>query len=251
MKKTLLAWLLIVSFSLVLFNGCSKNLPIPELNQYNSIAIAPFASVDETSDIATRFHYDLGEKFKLKFEDINWIYDKSDTLNPIGQELKKNNASSNDLFTDPKLAAQIGKALGADIIIVGLVEKPKIRKKDSDKQYTKMGVASKVAKRYTLLKQSAILSTKLQIIDTKSSKLIWKGNIKGSTKYIKAFQAQVPEKNPVEKKTILAQLRDHVVARIAHTLFPQKFADREYPELKMRPDIKLIDISGVIDYNRI
>lgn len=251
MKKTMLAGLVITLFSMLLLNGCMllhKNPPPKDLKQFKTIVVSRFATVEATSDMELRVPFDLGEKLSLKFknDDIKFIYDQSDTLNPVGKELEKNNTSANDLFTDPKLAAQIGKALGADIIIVGLVEKPRFKLDDSDKQYTLMGRSTTM--RYTLHRQSAIMDVKLQIIDTKSGELIWDGLVKGCTKYIKAFQAQTPERNPVAEEVIVAQLRDHIVTRVAHTLFPTDFVDRPYPELKEKPKVKLMDSGGVVQY---
>lgn len=251
MRKHMLAWLLVALISLLLLNGCSKNPPPPDFNQFGAIAIAPFATTKD-NEMTMRFAIDLGEKLKLKFKDsadIKWIYDQSETLNPIGKKLNENNASPNDIFTDPKLAARIGKALGADIIIIGFVEKPKLKLDDSDKQYIKAGGASMAgSKRYTLWKQRANTDVKLKIVDTKSGGVIWNGKVKGYTKYIKAFQAQTPERNPVSDNIILAQLRDHIVVRIAHTLFPNDFRNREIPEIMQKPSITLMDSGGIVQY---
>jgi len=250
MKRTIPVWLFITFDSLSLLNSCGKNVPPPDLKQFGTIAIARFATAKENADMSMRIPLDLGSRLglRLKKSNIKWIYDQSDTLNPVEKKLKENNVSPNDLFTDPKLAARIGKDLGADIIVVGFVEKPRLSKNDSDKQYDKVGTASMAgSKRYTLLKQSATINVKLQVIDTKSGKIIWNGNVKGATKYIKAFQSQVPEKTPVPDNVIIAQLRDHVVDRIAHALLPS-YPDRRFPELLMKPDIELMDSSGKVKY---
>ena len=251
MKKAMLAWLLITFFSLLLLNGCGKSMPPPDLNQFGTIAIARFATVEETADMEMRVPLDLGEKLKLRFKDSNikWIYDQSDTLNPFEKKLNVNNISPNELFVDPKLAARIGKDLGADIVIIGLLEKPRLKTIDSDKQYTRPGTASMAgSKIYTLLRQKASIKVKLQIIDTKSGELIWNDEVKGATKYIKAFQTQVPDKSPVSEEVVVAQLRDHLVARMAHALFSEDFEDPGYPELKIKPDIELMDASGKVQY---
>lgn len=255
MKKYLPVWLLITFVSVLLINGCSlitKSVPPPEIEEYQTIAIAPFATVEATTEMSERLALDLGTRLELKLKDSNikWVYDKSETLNPVGEKLKENNATPNDIFTDPKLAARIGKELGADIIIIGHAKKPRLKLYDSDKQYERMGTASMGgSKRYTLWKQTATIDTTLKIINTESGEVMWKDDIKGATKYIKAFQAQTPERNPVPDNVVIAQLRDHLVDRMAHALYPE-YPDRETPELKRKPDVELMDSTGEIVYER-
>jgi hypothetical protein len=255
MKKYLPVLLLILILSIVLLNGCGiigGNAPPPKIEEYQTIAIAPLATVEATADMSRRIALDLGTRLELRLKDTNTklIYDQSETLNPIGKKLAENNATSNDLFTDPKLAARIGKDLVADIIIIGSVRKPTLKLNDSDKQYERMGTASMGgSKRYTLWKQTATIDAKFKIVDTKSGQLIWNGSVKGATKYIKAFQAQTPERNPVPDNVVIANLRDHLVDRIAHALYPT-YPDRELPELLMKPDVELMDSGGNIVYEK-
>lgn len=251
MKKHMLAWLLITFLSMLFLNGCSRSIPPPPLKQFDTITIARFATVEETADMEMRIPLDLGTRLELKLKDsakVKWVYDKSETLNPVEKKLNENNVSPSDIFTDPKLAARIGKDLGADIIVVGFIKKPKLRIDDSDKQYTRPGTASMAgSKRYTLWEQYAIMDVQLKIVDTQLGKTIWNDEITGYTKYIKAFQAQTPERNPVPENVVIAQLRDHIVDRMAHALFPA-YPDRETPDLLMKPDVKLMDAGGVVQY---
>ena len=116
MKLSVCATLLL---SVALMSGCGKEVLPLDLSDYERIAIAPFSTEEESAEMERRFPLDLSTRLTLLEKEKEWIYDQSDTLSPIGGQLTAQNLTPKDIFLDSALAAKVGKAANADIIIVG------------------------------------------------------------------------------------------------------------------------------------
>ena len=87
-------------------SGCTRKVEPLDISDFQRIAIAPFSTEKESAGMERRFPLDLSTQLSLVEKDKEWIYDQSDTLNPIGSELAAQNLTPQDIFLDPALAAK-------------------------------------------------------------------------------------------------------------------------------------------------
>jgi len=137
------------------------------------------------------------------------------------------------------------------VIVVGRVSNPRIDHEFDDTQYFDMslkgGLEGSLSTRFTLLKQWGTIDVNLKAVDVKSGTVVWKKDkLKGYVKYVKSFRAQIPKdlKKAKDDKIIKADIRRHIAMRIIHTLYPDKFKDKEVPEILEKPKEKLIRAGG-------
>lgn len=241
----LLAMLPVLMLGCILSGGGGAS-PVKD---YTKVAIAPFEFEKEAEEIA-RLTSDVGTRLSLGLKESEFVYDKSEDLQPVADQLAKNNLSPKEIYEEPALAAKIGKALGVDVIVVGRMNNPRIdHKNDGAKYYdmSKGGAYRGVPMTYTLLKQWATIDVSLKAVDVKREAVVWKKDmLKGYIKYIKAFQAQTPKEiiRPNDEKVVMANMRQHIAIRIVHALYPDKFKDKEVPEILEKPDLNLVKSGG-------
>ena len=115
----------------------------PPLNEAKRVAVTRFhADADATEAVdklGGRISVNLADRLSLIFKDAEWIYDISNKVKPIDDELAKLGLTLAQVYADPALAAKLGQSLGADMIIVGMVEKPKLTRQDYDQHLMKQG----------------------------------------------------------------------------------------------------------------
>ena len=246
MKLSVCATLLL---SVALISGCGKEVQPLDISDFQRIAIAPFSTEEDSAEMERRFPLDLSTRLSLVKKDKEWIYDQSDTLNPIGSQLAAQNLTPKDIFLDPALAAKVGKAANADIIIVGHIKNPKIEEKyDSNPLYdmsAQAGISGTT--KFVLVYQWATLNMQVQAVDTKSGSVIWdNGGFIGYTKYIREFNTQDPARHTsrIAPDQLKADLRKHMLNQIGHQLAPDKINERPVPEILMKPGRKLIRSGG-------
>ena len=246
MKLSVCATLLL---SVALMSGCGGEVLPLDLSNYQRIAIAPFSTEKESAEMERRFPLDLSTQLTLVEKEKEWIYDQSDTLSPIGGQLTAQNLTPKDIFLDSALAAKVGKAANADIIIVGHIKNPKMDEKyDSSPLYdmsAQAGISGTT--RFVLVYQWATLNMQVKAIDTKSGSVIWdNGGFTGYTKYIREFNTQDPARHNsrIEPEQLKADIRKHMLSQIGHQLVPDKINERPVPEILMRPERKLIRSGG-------
>ena len=87
--------------SVALISGCGGAVEPLDISNFQRIAIAPFSTEEESAGMERRFPLDLSTQLSLVKKDKEWIYDQSDTLNPIGSELVGQNLTPQDIFLDP------------------------------------------------------------------------------------------------------------------------------------------------------
>ena len=113
-------------FAIVFFTGCSKPvLPIELKESHKRIAIAPFATEEDSASMERRFPLDLATRLSIAEKEREWVYDQSDTLSPVGDALKNQGLEPNDIFMDSALAAKIGKELNVDEPVLTVKEDAK------------------------------------------------------------------------------------------------------------------------------
>jgi hypothetical protein len=246
MKLSVCATLLL---SVALMSGCGKEVLPLDLSDYERIAIAPFSTEEESAEMERRFPLDLSTQLSLVKKDKEWIYDQSDTLNPIGSELAAQNLTPKDIFLDPALAAKVGKAAQADIIVVGHIKNPKMDEKyDSNPLYdmsAQAGISGTT--KFVIVYQWATLNMQVKAIDTKSGSVIWdNGGFTGYTRYIREFNTQDPARHTsrVAPDQLKADIRKHMLNQIGHQLVPDKINARPVPEILTRPQRKLVRSGG-------
>ena len=246
MKLSVCATLLV---SVALISGCRGPVEPLDISAFQRIAIAPFSTEEESAGMERRFPLDLSTQLSLVEKDKEWIYDQSDTLNPVGSELAAQNLTPQDIFLDPALAAKVGKAANADIIIVGHIKEPKLNEKyDSNPLYdmsAQAGISGTT--KFVLVYQSATLKIQVKAIDTKSGSVIWdNGEFTGYTKYIREFNTQDPARHTsrIEPDQLKADIRKHMLNQIGHQLVPDKITARPIPEILMKPERKLVRSGG-------
>ena len=235
--------------SVALISGCGGNVEPLDISNFERIAIAPFSTEKESAGMERRFPLDLSTQLSLVAKDKEWIYDQSDTLNPVGSELTAQNLTPEDIFLDPALAAKVGKAAQADIIIVGHINNPRINEKyDSNPLYdmsAQAGISGTT--KFVLVYQSATLKMEVKAVDTKSGSVIWdNGGFTGYTKYIREFNTQDPARHTsrIEPDQLKADIRKHMLNQIGHQLAPDKINARPIPEILMKPERKLVRSGG-------
>lgn len=246
MKLSLCATLLV---SIALISGCGGTVEPLDISNFQRIAIAPFSTEEESADMERRFPLDLSTQLGLVKKDKEWIYDQSDTLNPIGTALAAQNLTPKDIFLDPALAAKIGKAANADIIIIGHIKNPKLDEKyDSNPLYdmsAQAGISGTT--KFVIVYQWATLNMHVKAVDTTSGSVIWdNGGFIGYTRYIREFNTQDPARHTsrIPPNQLKADIRKHMLNQIGHQLAPDKINARPVPEILMKPERKLIRSGG-------
>lgn len=233
-------------------SSCGKKVdPISLTDSHQKIAISPFSTEDEVTNMSRRFSLDLGTQLDLVAKDREWIYDQSDILNPISSVLEAQGLSAQHIFDDSALAAQIGREIGADVIFVGHIANPRIKDWiDNNFAYdmsNQAGISGTT--KFVLVYQQATIKIHVKAIDTKSGNVIWDNHgFVGYTKYVREFQSQDPAKEfiRVSEDQIRADLRKHMLSQIGNQLYPLKITARPIPDILMKPDRELKRAGGKI-----
>ncbi len=229
--------------------GCGKSVPPLNLSSYTKIAIAPFATEEKAAEFSKSLPYDTGTQLNLKFKKdnrIEWIFDSSEERQPVKDKLNELQLSEKQIDVDPALAAKVGSAVGADLIIVGDVSNPRLKEEFDDTNYYDMSQQAGISgtTKYTLLRQSATITINLKAVDA-TGNVAWSAeNLKGYIKYIIPFQATIPKgaKKAVEEEIVRADLRKHLAKRILHVIYPDGFEEMKVPEILRKPSDKGLNL---------
>ncbi len=223
--------------------GCGKSVPPLNLSSYTKIAIAPLATEKKATEFSTALPYDIGTQLNLKFKKdnrIEWIYDSSEENQPVKDKLNELQLSEKQIYVDTALAAKVGSAVGADLIIVGHVSNPRFEEEFDDRNYYDMSHQAGISgtTKFTLLLQSATITVKLKAVDVNTGNVAWSAeNLKGYIRYIKHFQSQIPDaaKKAVEEEIVRADLRRHLTKRTLYVIYPDGFEETKVPEILRQP----------------
>lgn len=247
---------LLIPLSVLIIVGCGggggKLTTPPPFEQSTQIVIAPFVADQKAEHLGKWVPIHLGNRFELALKQAEWIYDQSDILNPVAAKLQELGLTMVDIFEDAALAAKVGKALNADLILIGRIDAPKIQQKHFDQLLKRQGrqVGISGSATYVRVRQSGTVRAHIKVIDTQSEKEIFDSSIIDYIKYWFAFQTQ--QRGQVAFKTddeILADLGKHLPGRIAHVLYPQGMPEVKEGEVLLCPDIELLGSQGVIQFD--
>jgi hypothetical protein len=251
MKRwTTLSVLIAMLLAAVAISGCTGGPAEPlNISNYQRIAVAPFSTEKEAAEMAMRFPYDLATRLSLVKKEKEWIFDQSDELSPVGTALKAQGLSPKDIFLDPALAAKVGQAVNADLIVVGHIYNPKIEEEKDNEPVFDMSNQAGISgtTRFVLVYQWATLRMHVKAIDAKTGNMVWdNGGFTGYTKYIREFQTQDPAKDysRISEEQMRADIRKHMLNQIGHQIAPDVIAERPIPDILMKPDRPLIKSGG-------
>ena len=157
---------------LVLGVGCgSKELPPPDLSTSSKLAVAPFLS-EFNAEFGMLTARDLGNRFQLYYggqkEGYEVIFDQSDALQPITQAMMALELTMEELFANPALAGKVAENLGADMLLVGRIGKPRLTiKEDTTPVYdmSQAGGLSIADTKYFITWQAATVKVWLKMVN--------------------------------------------------------------------------------------
>ncbi len=223
---------LILTFTVLLaiiLAGCGfkQLLPskkVPPLEGYSTIVLLPFDFDKPSADyktVPTQVSYSIGTKLTVRHQDKSWSYDQSQEIKPVSKKLAELNLSPKGVFEDPLTAAKVAEAFQADLIIVGKLDNPEFTREDSGQIKYDMSQTSAVgADRFYTIYQTAILPSRIKVIDVKANQVIWDGSVIGYRKYETDYRTGSPKKFKSEE-TMLADIRKDLVAAVVEKLYPK------------------------------
>ncbi|MDE0297398.1 MAG: hypothetical protein OXN17_02050 [Candidatus Poribacteria bacterium] len=246
--------LFLVPSILVLVVGCGASLSAPPpLEQANAVAVTPFIAEEEAETMGKWVPINLTTRFELALRETNWVYDQSEKVSPVATKLKEMGLTLTDIFTDPALAAKVGQGLDVDLIIVGKIDNPKFKQWNDNVVYRKQGSQGGISGTadYLRARQSALVTTQIKIVDTKTGELIFDDKIVDYLKYWHAFQ--VENRGMVgykSEKEMMADLGNHLPRRIAYALYPTGMPIVKEGEVLKKPEnLILLGSGGEVTWN--
>ncbi len=225
----------------------------PPISDAKSVAVAPFfAESDEINDLGRRMTINLATRMELIFNESEWVYDLSNKVKPIDDKLGELGLTLNQVYTDPALAAKLGQALGTDMVIIGMVEEPKLTRQDYDQHLMKQGRQGGISGTSTYIRTrlTAIGRIRVKVIDSSSGELIFSNRIRSYLKYWYAYQTQASEQQTFKSDTDrLADLGKYLPLRIAYMLHPSGLKLEPEQQILLKPDIILKGTGGIVEFN--
>ncbi len=249
---------LIIPILLISIVGClgSGEIKIdkpPAFVEAKRIVVTKFIGEGmETQELGKRVSKNLAERLDLVLKDNDWVYDVSEKVQPIADKVAELGLTLNDVYADPALAAKVGQALEADIIITGMVEEPKIRRINNNEHYMRQGRQTGISGTSTYLttRQSVSGKVRVKAIDVATGEMLYNNQIVSYLKYWYAYQTQ--SSNQVifkEEKEMLADLGLHLPLRISYKLFPTGLKQEPEEKILLTPEIVLKGTGGVFKYD--
>ena len=228
----------------------------PPISEAKRVAVVQFfadaEAAEDVSKLGRRISVNLAERLALIFKEAEWDYDISNKVKPVADKLTELGLTVEQVYADPALAAKLGQALGADMIIVGTIDEPKLTRRDYDQHLMKQGRQGGISGTSTYIRTrlTAIGRSRVKVIDTSSGEIIFNNRIRSYLKYWYAYQTQQSEqqifKSDVDR---LADLGKHLPLRIAYTLYPTGLKLEDEQKILLKPDIVLKGTGGVVEFN--
>lgn len=225
----------------------------PKFVDAKRIVVTKFiAEETETQELGKRVSRNLAERLELVLKDNDWVYDVSEKVQPIADKVAELGLTLNDIYADPALAAKVGQALEADIIITGMVEEPKIRKIENNEHYMRQGRQSGISgtSTYITTRQSVSGKVRVKAIDAATGEMLYNNEIISYLKYWFAYQTQ--QSGQVifkEDKEMLADLGLHLPLRISYELYPTGLKNEPEQKVLLTPNIVLKGTGGIFKYD--
>jgi hypothetical protein len=199
--------------------------PVPPLEGYSKIVIAPIDVKKQSGkydDLPTMISYGAGNKLSIKFKEKNWYYDQTRDVKPVTDKMNELGLNKKDLFIKPEIAIKLAKAFDADLIVVGNIEEPSFTIERSGKiEYDMKESGPTGAARYYNVNQTAIIRSKLKIIEVSSGKIIWNGDLKSFKRYTTRYKTDQTEKLQRDE-TMVADIRKEYSDNFVAKLYPER-----------------------------
>jgi hypothetical protein len=229
----------------------------PAFDQATRIVVTPFIADEQAAKAAKWVPINTVNRLELALKkdkkNIEWIYDQSQDLSPVASKLQELGLTLDDIFADPALAAKVGQALDADLIVVGMIKNLRLKRQDYEALIKKMGRQAGItpsANIYIRTLRSILGETRIKVIDTKTGELIFNDGVKSYLKYWYAYL--VYQRNNIVVKTdeeLLADLGRYLPRRIAHVLYPAGIPETEEKLVLLRPQEQYRSSNGVIPFD--
>ncbi len=239
--------------------GCGPTEPKittpPPIDDAKRVAVTPFfteAEAEDISKLGTRISVNLATRLELIFKEAEWVYDLSNKVKPVNDKLTELGVTLNQIYADSALAAKLGQALDADMIIIGMVEAPKLTRQDYDQHLMKQGSQGGISGTSTYIRTrlTALGRVWVKVVDSESGELIFSNGIRSYLKYWYAYQTQQSEqiifKSDVDR---LADLGKYLPLRIAYMLHPSGLKLEQEQQILLKPDIILKGTGGIVEFN--
>ena len=249
---------LIIPILLMSIAGCfgSDEIKIdkpPAFVDAKRIVVTKFIAEDtETQELGKRVSRNLAERLELVLKDNDWVYDVSEKVQPVADKVAELGLTLNDVYADPALAAKVGQALEADIIITGMVKEPRIRRIDNNEHYMRQGRQSGISgtSTYITTRQSVSGTVRVKAVKVATGEILYNNKIISYLKYWFAYQTQ--QSGQVIFKAdneMLADLGLHLPLRISYKLYPTGLKQEPQEKVLLIPPIKLIGTGGEFKYD--
>ena len=253
---------LTIPFTLLLciaIAGCTSEPSIttpPPINEAKRVVITPFyaeaGSTEEVSKLGGRISVNLATRLELIFKNAEWEYDLSNKVKPVDDKLMELGLTLAQVYEDHALAAKLGQSLEADLVIVGMIEKPSLTRRDFDQHLMKQGRQGGISGTSTYIRTrlTAIGRTRVKVIDTNSGEIIFNDRIRSYLKYWYAYQTQMSEQQIYKTdEERLADLGKYLPLRIAYMLHPTGLKLEAEEQILLKPDIVLKGTGGIVEFN--
>ena len=225
----------------------------PPISEVKSVTITPFfAEAEDINKLGSRISVNLATRLELIFKEAEWVYDISNKVKPVDDKLTELGLTLTQIYADPALAAKLGQALGTDMIIIGMVEEPKLTRQDYDKHLMKQGRQGGISGTSTYIRTrlTAIGRIRVKVIDSNSGELIFSNRIRSYLKYWYAYQTQQSEQQIFKSDTDrLADLGKYLSLRIAYVLHPTGLRLEPEQQILLKPDIILKGTGGIVEFD--
>lgn len=228
----------------------------PPISEAKRIAIVPFfaetGAEEDVGKLAGRVGVNLATRMELIFKEAEWVYDLSNKVKPVDDKLTELGLTVEQVYADPALAAKLGQALEADMIIIGRVEKPKITHQDYNQLLMKQGRQGGISGTSTYIRTrlTARGLTRVKVIDPSSSKIIFNNRVGSYLKYWYAYQTQQSEQQIFKSRMDrLADLGKYLPLRIAYVLYPTGLKLEPEEKILLKPDMVLKGTGGIVEFN--
>ncbi len=249
----LLIFILLISFAGCFGDGEIKIDTPPSFNEAKRIVVTNFLAEGENAQaLGKRVSVNLATRLKLILKDNEWISDQAQKVQPVTEKINELGLTLNDIYTDPTLAAKVGEALNANIIITGMVENPKLDRNDYNEHLMKQGRQTGISGTSTFIRtrQSAVGKVRIKAIDVATGEILYNNKITSYLKYWYAYQTQqsgqIIFKENIE---MLADLGNHLPVRITYMLYPTGLKKEPEEKVLLKPEIKLIGTGGEVKFN--
>ena len=228
----------------------------PPISEAKRIVITPLyaeaGEAEEVSKLGGRISVNLATRLEIIFKNAEWVYDLSNKVKPVNNKLAELGLTLAQVYEDPALAAKLGQALEADMVIVGMVEKPSLTRRDYDQHLMKQGRQGGISGTSTYIRTrlTAIGRTRVKVINTDSSEIIFNSRIRSYLKYWYAYQTQMSEQQIYKTEAErLADLGKYLPLRIAYSLHPTGLKLEPEEQILLKPDIELKGTGGIVEFN--